>query len=70
MMSQGKTFKSCKLTFEVSFHYAPHKAKICITRSNVLRHDFHLPKVIRQVQSGNEVLNRLVPCIKRIELAS
>ena len=28
-----------------------------------------LPKVIIEVQSGNRVLNRLVPCIKCMELA-
>ena len=37
--------------------------------SKVLRHHFHLPKVIVQVQNGNGVLNRLVPCLKCMELA-
>ena len=30
---------------------------------------FYLPKVIIQVQNGNGVLNRLVSCLKCIELA-
>ena len=42
------------------------KAKLF--RSNVLRHHFYLPKVIMQVPIGNGVLNRLVLCLKCIEL--
>ena len=40
-----------------------------ILRSNILRHHFYLPKVTIQVQNGNGVLKRLVPCLKCMELA-
>ena len=38
-------------------------------RSKVLHHHFYWPKVMMQVQNGNEVLNRLVPCLKCMDLA-
>ena len=38
-----------------------------ILRSNILRHHFYLPKV--QVQNGNGVLNRLVPCLRCMKIA-
>ena len=40
-----------------------------ISRSNVFHHHFNLPEVNIQVQNGHGVLNRLVPCLKRIKLA-
>ena len=39
-----------------------------ILRSKVLRHYSYLSKVIIQVQNGHGVLNRLVPCLKCMEL--
>ena len=39
-----------------------------ILRSNVLHYHFYLPKVIIQVHNGNGVLNRLVTCLKCMEL--
>ena len=39
-----------------------------ILRSRVLFHHFYLPKVMLQVQNGNGVLNRVVSCLKCLEL--
>ena len=36
---------------------------------NLFRHYFYSPKVIIQVKNGNEVLKRLVPYLKCMELA-
>ena len=44
-------------------------ARQIILRSKVLCHHFYLPKVIIQVQNGNEVVNRVVLCLKCMELA-
>ena len=44
-------------------------SNIVILRSNVFSSSFFLPKVKIEVQSGNGVLNRLVACIKCMELA-
>ena len=50
--------------------FALFVSTIIILRSKVLRHHFYLSKVMIQVQYGNGGLNRLVPCLKYMKLAS
>ncbi len=60
--------KRCHIAQTSAHHQYQYKAKL-FQEATKTRHHFSLPKVIIQVQHGNGVLKRLVPCLKCMELA-